>query len=311
MPRPNIFLPLALATLSATALQAQTDPAGQTTLEQNNPAPIVRSAPPQAPRGYGDNHYGGEGRPTAGQRNYNAALKAGEVLRPVRGIANAQPVAGVSVRVAAGSALRVVALEPGRTELKLEDGLANISVHDPADKMLLLVDLPNGEVQMLKNGFYTFNAATNTVRVLRGEANAFETSAPPEAKPIKVKEDHALTFAVSGKPHTVEFYPFQAQGDLIGAPRGDSREAYGDGPGYAPGGYGYGFYGGPGWDYGWGGPWGGWGYPGFGLGWGGGFYGGGYYGGGFYGGGGGFRGGGYRGFGGGGGGGFRGGGGRR
>jgi hypothetical protein len=291
MPRLNIFLPLALATLSTAALQAQADPAGQTSSSLNDPAPIVRSAPPQGQRGYGHGGYGN----TAGPRNFNATLKVGDVLRSGNGIANAQPIAGVSVRVAPGSALRTVALDPGRTEFKVEDGLVNISVDHPEDKMLLLVELPNGEVQLLKSGYYTFNAATNTVRVLRGEANAFQGAAPPEAKPIKVKEDHALTFAASGKPHAVEFYPFQEQNDLIGSPRGEGHMAEGPGyGGFAPYGYGYGFgfYGDP--YYALGSPWG-YGYGGFGYG---GFgYGGFGYGGGFYGGGG-FRGGGFRGFGG-------------
>src|ERR1700761_8940977 len=132
MPRLNIFLPLALATLSTAALQAQADPAGQTNSQQSEPAPIVRNAPPPGQRAYG---YG------ARPRNFNATLKAGDVLRPMNGIANAQPVAGVSVRVAPGSTLRTVALEPGRTELKVEEGLVNIGVNHPEDNMLLLVDL--------------------------------------------------------------------------------------------------------------------------------------------------------------------------
>ncbi len=37
----------------------------------------------------------------------------------------------------------------------------------------LLVDLPGGQVSLLKDGFYTFNADTQTVRVLKGEADAY------------------------------------------------------------------------------------------------------------------------------------------
>jgi hypothetical protein len=191
-------------------------------------------------------------------------------------------VSGVYLRVAQDSAVRAVAFDEKHAELRVERGLVNISVHHPSDGTLLLVDLPGGQVQMLKNGLYTFNATTNTVRVLKGEASAFTSTAADNAKPIKVKEDHSLTFATTGKLRTVEFYPFQARNDLIPEPYNYARTTDGPGYGYGPGPY-YGFYGDPyyAWDYPWGyGPY--WGYPGFGFGYG--FYGGGFYGGGFRGG---------------------------
>lgn len=274
MPRLTFFLPLALATLSATAVHAQSaDPAGQTQpLDNQQPAPITRSSPA--------NSYG-----LRGDVPYSTTLAVGKSLSTTRNTANAEPVTGVYLRVAPGSSVTEVAASPQRTEFRVERGLVNISVHHPDDHMLVLVDLPGGQVQLLKNGFYTFNAGTNTTRVLKGEADAFVGSAS-DTKPLKVKEYHSVTFPAAGqtgvKLQSIAFYPMQGRNDVIVSPAEYARAS--DGPGYGYGypaygfGYGYGYpYGypyGPYWD-------GFYGYP-FGLGIGfGGFYGGGFYGGGF------------------------------
>jgi hypothetical protein len=276
MPRLNFLLPLALATLSATALHGQSaDPAGQLS-SQNNPAPITRTGP-------------ANGLEVRDNTQYTTSLSVGQILATNRNTANVQPVTGVFLRIAANSAVREVSATPERAEFRVERGLVNVSVHHPEDHMLVLVDLPGGQVQLLKNGFYTFNAATNTTRVLKGEADAF-TGIDTNAKPLKVKEDHAVIFPAAGqagvKLRSIEFYPMQARGDVIASPGEYARAS--DGPGYGYGyGAGYPAYGFAG--YGYPGVWGGYdpywdgfyGYP-FGVGIGfGGFYGGGFYHGGF------------------------------
>jgi hypothetical protein len=273
MPRHTVLL-LAVATLSATAAVslAQTAyPAGpndspQTT--QSQPAPISRGAV----------------NPN-GDTSYTTPLVAGQVLAPGRGIASAQAASGIFVRVGHNSSVRAVTATAENTELKIERGVANISLHNPVNHAQILVDLPGGQTSLIKDGFYTFNASTNTVRVLKGEAFAYP-GANTTAKPIKVKENHAVIFGGYASK-AFEFDPFEARADLIpyaqrggpGEPGGASNY-YGYGPyGLAYGGdypY-YGYYG-YGYPYGY--------YP-FGLG----FYGGGFYGRGF---GGGFRGGGRR-----------------
>jgi hypothetical protein len=268
MPR-QFTLFLALATLSAAALtvSAQSaDPAGPNT----PPAPIERTT--LTPNGY---------------NSYATTFTVGQVLSTTHGTASAQPAPGIFLRVGRDSSVRAVAASPENIELKVEHGLANISVHHPADGAQILVDLPGGQTSLLKDGLYTVNAATNTVRVLRGEAIAF----PPNQKQVKIKEDHAVVLN-GPNIHSFQFDPFQARADLIPyapAPGGDGGR--GPGYGYAPYGYGYpyaygypygyGFYDGYPYAYG---------YPGFypydypfGFGLGLGFYGGGFYGGGFHG----------------------------
>ena len=255
----------ALCTLAVSALQAQ---AGQVPSTQDQPAPIVRSGPVQPGTTRAMNQSVNRSVP------YSTTLAAGQVLAPTRGIAEAQPVEGVYLRVAPNSAVREVAADAAHIEFRVERGLANLNVHHAPDGMVILVDLPGGQVQPYKNGFYTFNADSKTARVLVGEANVF-ADGYSDAKPVKLKEDHAIAF--NGAPlRPLEFAPFQARADVLPtaaafARASDGRYPYGYAPFYPYYAWDYPYYG-----YGWG-PYGGWGYPGFGIG----FYGGGFYGGGF------------------------------
>jgi hypothetical protein len=174
------------------------------------------------------------------------------------------PIAGVMLRVTPQSEVQQVSTDAETLELRVDRGVANINVHDPAKGTRILVDLPGGQTQLLKNGLYTFNAETNTARVLKGEALAFPQNAAADAKPQKVKEYHKVVFnGTDEKPH--EFVPYEASVDLLPGPEGPRGD--GGGAAYASEGYGYGpygdgFYGYPYYSYGY--P--GWGYPyGYGL----------------------------------------------
>jgi hypothetical protein len=253
-----LFTLAAAATLTVAAT-AQTD-----NYLQSQPAPIERVAPV----------------PQTGQQPARPAPPA---------VKTSQPAPGVWLRVNPQGAVTTVSAAPERLELRVDSGIANITVHHPAHDALILVDVAGGQLDLIKDGLYTVNADTKTARVLVGEAEAYpNTDANADTKPIKVKEDHAVTFGTADL-RTVAFEPFQANPDLL--PR-DAADHHGDGRasypayGYAP--Y-YGFYGYPYSPfYAWDSPYYGWRYPyGFGLGFG--YYGGGFYGGrGFYGGG--FRG---------------------
>jgi hypothetical protein len=268
MPR-SLTLLLALATLSATASAQNANPAGPGNSDymQSQPAPIERAAPSNnAPRAYG--HAPRTNRPTV-----------------------TRPIPGVVVRVSHNGSMSTISADTDRTELRLDHGVANVSVHQPEKGPEILVNLPGGQTALVKDGIYTFNAETNTVRVLKGEAAAFPGS--QDVKPIKVKEDHQLVFGAA-PVRSVEVNSLQARADLLPGSHIDNPErGYGDGGSYGDGFYGGGFYGG--FDdypyYGYGSPYGLYGYPygyGFGLGFG--YYGGYGYRGGFHGGGGGFHG---------------------
>jgi hypothetical protein len=307
MPRLNAIFSLALATLSATALTATcvaqaAYPAGpgsiSTTYMQTQPAPIQRA--PSA-----TNRYSKE----------NEALDAGQTLTASHSAVGSQPTQGVYLRVGDNSSVKAVAITPERTEFRVERGLANIVVDHPQQRSEIFVDLPGGQLALLKDGLYTFNARTDTARVLHGEADAYpgaSSAASVNEKPIKVKQEHEVIFN-GAKAKSVEFQPYQARADMIpfltspgqgytGSQGYGGGQAYGGGEGYGGYGdspYGYGFYANPYYAYGYPGLWGdpywnygyglGFGYGGFGYGLGFGY--GGYYGGRGYGGRGGYYGG--------------------
>lgn len=240
MPR-SLSLLLALATLSAAAHAQTADPAGQSNTPQTQPAPIVRAA-----------------------------------LRPIQpSVTTSQPVAGVWLQTEPYSEVKVVSADANKTEIRVDRGRANIQVHHPADNSQILIDLPGGQTTLIKDGLYTFNAETNTVRVLKGEAEVYPGTANSTAKAVKVKEEHELAFATGATAlKAKEVGPQLLFADLLPGPGRPGAEDHGGGYGYGRYGDGnpywrpnpYGFY--PYAGYGWGEPFG-WGYPyGFGPGFG-------------------------------------------
>lgn len=179
----------------------------------------------------------------------------GEMPPPPPSISQSAPMQGVLLRVAPHSDVQQVSSEPGKLELRVERGVVNVNVHKPEKNALILVDLPGGQTQILKDGLYTFNAETNTARVLKGEALAFPAGGE-NAKPLKVKEFNKVDFSGTGmKPQG--FVPYEAQLDMLPGPvppQGGMAPGYGYGPygdgfyyAYGPWGnpyypYGYGYY---------------------------------------------------------------------
>jgi len=198
-------------------------------------------------------------------------------------ISTTQPIAGVWVRTDATGSVRTVSTGTAGTELRVDHGRATVEVHHPADNSQITVDLPGGQVDLIKDGVYTFNADTNTARVLAGEADGYASGAGSNAKPVKIKEEHELSFVAGGKSlRAVEVDPRTMASDLVPMPGAGAgyRPGYGGGyaagyaAGYAPYGDGYAEYPAypyPYYGYGWGYPWG-YPYPYVGLGFG--FYGG-------------------------------------
>ena len=198
---------------------------------QTQPAPIEHAYPRQNRPPYGHAPYSHR-MPAQGTLSPGATISAANM--PL----TANPAPGVILRVGPNSAVNEVSLDSSRLELRVESGIVNVNVHDPQKDILLLVDLPGGQTQMLKNGLYTFNATTNTTRVLKGEALAFPAS-NAGAEPMKVKEYNKVEFGKDSRPH--EFVPQQAIADMILGPRGGE---YSGGSMYGPpSAYGYAPYG--------------------------------------------------------------------
>ena len=246
---------LSLATLSVPALAQGTNPAvrdsfsalnyvqGEATL---NGQPVT-SNPTSAPR----------------------RLQGGDVLSTTTGTADIMLAPGTLLRLGNDTSVQLVATTGNRAEARIENGRANIAVNTVRPHDLLLVDLPNGQTQVLKRGLYTFDAPNETVRVYNGEADAFSgADTQSNVKPVKVKEEHEVTFG-DGRPHPTSFDRTEAEQDLL--PWTGPQEAHADGEygltsdgqgavsaNYVPAGFASGPYG---FDYGYPFYAGGWGYP--------------------------------------------------
>ncbi len=242
----SITMFLALATLSAGAHAQYTDPAGRASYPNTNG---------------------------------NAGMSAPQV-------SSTQPIAGVWLRSEASGSVQTVSADANGTEIRVIHGRANVQVYHPAPDTQILVDLPGGQTSLLKDGLYTFNADTDTVGVVRGEADSYPAG-DTGAKAIKVKENHEVALSTGPNLKAVGVDQRQIASDVLPGSRALGEGYRGSNYGY--GAYGDGPYGSPYSAYGYGYPYGyGFGYPygyGFGIGYYGGFRGGfGGYGGGFRGG---------------------------
>ena len=164
-------------------------------------------------------------------------------------VLDSQPNAGVFVRSDVANGVEVVSSSNAVTELRVLQGRADVTIHHPADHSEILVDLPGGQVSLLKDGLYTFNAETKTVRVLHGEAEAF-AGAKDASKGAKVKESQQLAFYGNEKLKAVDSYPYELTADLLpesgqgrdeGMRDGPSRYGFYEGSPYYAGAYGYPF----------------------------------------------------------------------
>lgn len=229
------------------------------------PVPSQAPAPEAAP---------GQSQPPAPiVRGYQADgyHRSGRQSDPAVETVESQPTPGIWLRSGPTSVLSTLSATPQRTEIRLDRGRLNVNVHQPVQHAEILIDLPGGQTSLLKDGLYTFNADTNTVRVLRGEAAYVGPVAGGSmVKPIKIKEDHQISLvAAPGKSELkpVEAYPYELTTDLLppsnhgepaygggGYGNGYLEGVYGDYPAYGPYPYyagfwgypyGYGFYGYP------------------------------------------------------------------
>lgn len=237
-------------------------------------------------------------------------LHAGDTLSTTTGTADVMLAPGSLLRLGRDTSVQLVADNPHRSEARIQNGHANVAVNAVPDGKLLLVDMPQGQTQLLKRGLYSFDVPSETVRVYDGEAYAFPgANTDTNVKHVKVKDDHEVVLN-SARLHATSFNtnaddrqdllpwtgPQETQAALADGAlnynyNSDSYgSGYGYGSGYAGGyypaayGYGWGFgypypYVGYGWPYGfYDYPWGWYGYPWFGVGlgwWGPGWYGGG------------------------------------
>jgi hypothetical protein len=95
---------------------------------------------------------------------------------------------GVFLRVGSNSTVEMVSPALTKTEVRLVKGRADIEVDQLYKQNLFLVDIPNGQAHLVKQGLYGFDAGNSSVRVFDGEADVYPGSnLNTNIEPIKVK----------------------------------------------------------------------------------------------------------------------------
>jgi hypothetical protein len=101
-----------------------------------------------------------------------------------------------------------------QTEVKLQQGRANLEVDQIYNQNRILIDLPNGQAQILKKGLYAFDATNSTVSVFDGQANVYAgADLHTDVKPVQVKGGRRLVLT-GDAAQPVKFNKDQAKDDL-------------------------------------------------------------------------------------------------
>ena len=224
----------------------------------------------------------------------SADLNPGQELTTQQGKAEVLLIPGVFLRLDDNSAVKMITPDLTHTEVALERGRAGIEVDEIHPENRLDIVDAGVTTQLVKNGYYEFNADQPTAMVFDGKA-AVEVG---DGKYKTVKSHHEFALVATGpndkplaKEKPVDFDVNAAKDDLynwnslrsqyLAEANNQIAGEYAEGPGFDPGWYWDPYM----WDYTFigGGPFYspfGWGFYPFGWGgWGGGWYGGGWYGG--------------------------------
>lgn len=234
---------LFLATLSATAFGQNANQAPQATPGTLN---------------YVEGQASIEGRPLSPQSVGHATLMPSQVLATANGKAEILLTPGIFFRIAENSTVQMISPDLTHTEIRLEQGRASVEVDQIYSQNVVLVDLKNGQTQLLKTGLYAFDAGASTVRVFDGKASVFPgANTQANVRPIEVKGDRQLVLNGEPlKPHRFSkdqasadpFYKWSSlRSEYLGEANLNLAEQYAAYPGFYPGWY---WAGGP-WGYTW------------------------------------------------------------
>ncbi|HEY8998326.1 MAG TPA: FecR domain-containing protein [Edaphobacter sp.] len=121
---------------------------------------------------------------------------------------------GIFLRVGANSTVQMITPNLTQTEVRLEQGRALVEVDEIYAQNRILIDLPNGQTQLLKKGLYAFDASNSTVSVFDGKANVYPGSdLQADIKPVELKGGRRLILNGDGL-QPVKFDKDQAKDDL-------------------------------------------------------------------------------------------------
>lgn len=177
MPRLKVFL-LSLATLSAFSYGQNANSAGPGTLN------------------YIEGQAALNGQQLSSQSVGTTKLAPNQSISTSNGKAEVLLTPGVFLRLGANSSVEMISPNLTKTEVRLVQGRVDVEVDQLYSQNLLLVDMPNGQAHLMKQGLYGFDVGNSTLRVFDGEAEIYPGSnLNTDIKPIKVKGGRQISFS--------------------------------------------------------------------------------------------------------------------
>jgi len=176
-----LILPLSLATLYAPAFGQSANPARPGTLN------------------YIEGQASIEGTPLSSKSVGHTEMQPGQIIATANGKTEILLTPGIFLRLGDDSTVQMVSNDLTHTEVRLERGRANVEVDQIYKENTVLIDLPNGQTQLLEHGLYAFDANDATVRVFDGKAAVYPgENLQSNIKPIDVKGGRQLV--LTGEP---------------------------------------------------------------------------------------------------------------
>ena len=177
----------------------------------------------------------------------SAQLDAGQTITTQNGKAEILLTPGVFLRLGDNSELKLISPSLTNTDVELEQGEATVEVTDLHPQNDLRIEEDGASTQLVKNGFYDFDANQGQIRVLDGEAMVHAGD-----RDVKVKGGHELDLnAAKLKEHGFDKKTYEAS-DLynwsslrsayVAEANADVAPQYVVGGGYGPGWFGAGWY---------------------------------------------------------------------
>jgi FecR protein len=192
-----------------------------------------------------------EGQVSIGSQTLSANSIGSAVLGPQQTLTTGQGKAevlltpGVFLRVGDQSAVEMISPSLTNTEVAIDRGEATVEVANLRPQNRLIVDEGNSKTQLVKDGFYDFNANTGDVRVFSGKAELQEAD-----RRVTIDGGHDVTLT-NPKLKAVGFNKEASQDDLyqwsslrssyVAQANADIAPEYYGGIGYDPW-YGAGWY---------------------------------------------------------------------
>jgi FecR protein len=140
----------------------------------------------------------------------SAEVGPGQSLTTGTGKAEVLLMPGVFLRLGDNSAVKMVSAGLTNTEVEVDQGEVTVEVTQIFPQNNLRVDVDGAQAQLLKRGFYAFNAAQNEVKVFDGKASVLDGNQRTD-----VNGGHELALTGNAQTRTQKFDKNTGGDDLV------------------------------------------------------------------------------------------------